>query len=83
MNVPTSDHDYHVLEQNSHMTHNDEHDYHVLESNSSGPGGERGQQASTIQGGDHPDPQDYETPTPTIKPRGAGEDEEDYSRLKH
>ena len=30
-----------------------------------------------------PNPQDYKIPTPTMKPRGADEDDEEYSRLQH
>ena len=64
----------------------DEQDYHVLESNSSVAVSTPGRQGVS-QEGRHvnidSNPQDYEIPTPTTKPRGAGEDEEEFSRLKH
>ena len=88
-NENKQENNYHVLEQSSQVPHNvEEHCYHVLESNSSAAVRESGRegvlQARQIQrGGDgiDPDPQDYEIPTPRMK--GVGEDEEDYSRLKH
>ena len=90
-NENKQENNYHVLEQSSQVPNNvEEHDYHVLESNSPAAvresGREGAQQASQVQrGGDgiDPDPQDYEIPTPTMKPRGADEDDEEYSRLKH
>ena len=90
-NENKQENNYHVLEQSSQVPHNvEEHDYHVLESNNSAAvresGREGAQQARQIQrGGDRidPDPQDYEIPTPTMKPRGADEDGEEYSKLKH
>ena len=90
-NENKQENNYHVLEQSSQVPHNvEEQDYHVLESNSSAAVRESGRegviQARQVQrGGDgiDPDPQDYEIPTPTMKPRGADEDEEAYFRLKH
>ena len=90
-NENKQENNYHVLEQSSQVPRNvEEHDYHVLESNSSAAVRESGRdgvlQARQVQrGGDGlgPDPQDYEIPTPTMKPKGADEDEEEYSRLKH
>ena len=91
--------DYRVLEQSSETTptNDEEHYYYVLENNSSAVSGRtrppniltsgNPQQPTRGQGGGDvnidPDPQDYEIPTPTMKPRGVGEDEEEYSTLKH
>ena len=90
-NENKQENNYHVLKQSSQVPNNvEEHDYHVLESNSSAAVRESGRegvlQARQIQrGGDgiDPNPQDYEIPTPTMKPKGADEDGEEYSKLKH
>ena len=90
-NENKQENNYHVLEQSSQIPHNvEEHDYHVLESNSSAVVNaqqtEGEQQASYVQrGGNKIDSssQVYEIPTPTMKPRGADEDDEEYSRLQH
>ena len=69
-------HDYHVLEQSN--GNEEQHVYHVLEQSE-----HRNKQGGSVRGGGDPNPLDYEVPTPRVVSRGAGQDEGEYSQLKH
>ena len=86
--TPTTgeDHYYRVLENNSSAVSGRAKPQNTFIS-IRGRGNRNSQHPPREEEGAHvnidPDPQDYEIPTPTMKPRGADEDDEEYSRLKH
>ena len=69
-------HDYHVLEQGN--GNEEQHVYHVLEQSE-----HRNKQGDSVRGGGDPNPLDFEVPTPKVVSRGAGQDDGEYSQLKH
>ena len=86
--TPTNgeDHYYRVLENNSSAVSGRAKPQNTFIS-TRGRGNRNSQHPPRGEEGAHvnidPNPQDYEIPTPTMKPRGADEDDEEYSRLKH